>query len=153
MRPRLRFLTTAVLSLALAAGAQAVDLSRYRFTIHTDGDNIPKRRQLDLQLVRTFCRDDDGCLVILNLDDGFNLEVKTTHLLLKGAHRWRSETQVSALLQDNDHSEDVVLEAGDIFACRLSDEEETGGDDSDDGFSVFLSGGANPITCVVTFVD
>jgi hypothetical protein len=153
MRPRLRFIATTALCVALAAGAQAVDLSRYKYTIHTDAFGLSQRRQLDLQLMRTLCRDDDGCLVILNLDEGIFLQVKTTHFLLKGAHRWMSEQQGSTMVQDNDHAEDIVLFTGTIFSCTLSDQEETGSDDSDDGFSVFLTAGSDPNTCVVTFID
>lgn len=154
MHARLRFIAMAALYVALASGAQAVDLSRYKYTIHVDSGES-KRRQLDLELIRTFCRDDDGCLVILSLDldDGTLLKVTTTRLILKGAHRWMSEIQENGNWRDNDHAVNVVLTTAFGNFCDVSDEEEAGGDDSDDGFSIFISSIAGAATCVVTFVD
>jgi len=141
----------AALSLGLTMRVDAVNLSRYRYTIEIGAD--PEAAELDTQKIRAFCRDPDGCLVTIEYETADDFAVKSTHLFLSAdTLRWAIDNKSAA---DNDGVPEVVLEVNPDFlrSCSLTDKEIADLQDSAVGFALFTFGGGASARCVVTFED
>jgi hypothetical protein len=155
----------AVVLIGLATSGSAVNLSRYRLTLTVDAGSGSPAEALDLGIVRRFCRDEDGCEVILRYESyneldlfGRVLRILRVRLTLTPDDSAWSIDNPSIQRDDDDGSEDSVLEYFPFgnYGCILSDAEPNGNDHAQ-GYSLqLIEARLQPLShskCTLTLAD
>lgn len=131
-----------IFSLVTALPAPGLDgptLSRYSVSLLNTGPVFVK---LDSNVVNEFCHDEDGCDVILSMENATSVNFETQrvrlHLALAGNDTSWSASGGGSGTDGNTVIENVARVTESVTSCTFSDADNDVPTDTDSGFSLHL---------------